>query len=534
MFPFKPNGLRSCMRMLASIAMLATSAAFAAAAPASDADGAGIAWFKGDVDAAFATAKNQNKPVFLYWGAVWCPPCNQVKATIFNRNDFIERSRFFVPVYLDGDSKSAQKLGARFKVSGYPTMILFTPDGREITRLPGEVDADQYMRVLAMGMGGARPIKELVAAGLSPNPKLSTDEWRMLAWYSWLTDDAQALAKPQVAPTLQRLAQACPASLPETAARLRLQSIALAGADAAKAKRNEPNPALSGELSRLLADRRFVRDNADLIVYYGADAVRAATAAKSPQRAKLVGEWIAALAQLAADSNLSTGDRLNALDAQIDLARIDDPKATLPTSLVAAVREQAARADRETTDPYARQALISTAAGLLADAGLASESDALLTRELERSQSPYYYMLGLAANAKKRGDRVAALTWYEKAYAAADGPATRLQWGASYVNALIELSPDDSARIDAAVKSVLAELEPEPETFYGRNQRALEKMGTRLVAWDKGGAHRHDASLQRYRAQLAAVCGKLPSGDAARQNCDRLANPAARVATAGA
>ncbi|HXU54481.1 MAG TPA: hypothetical protein VN744_03550, partial [Casimicrobiaceae bacterium] len=36
--------------------------------------GDGIAWQKGDVDAAFASAMAQNKPVFLYWGAVWCPP----------------------------------------------------------------------------------------------------------------------------------------------------------------------------------------------------------------------------------------------------------------------------------------------------------------------------------------------------------------------------------------------------------------------------------------------------------------------------
>ena len=127
----------------------------------------GVAWRKDDVDAAFAEAKVAGKPVFLYWGATWCPPCNQVKATIFNRQDFIERSRHFIPVYVDGDRPSAQKQGARFNVSGYPTMVLFTPDGTEITRLPGEVDADQYMRVLAMGMNGARPVKATLAAALA-------------------------------------------------------------------------------------------------------------------------------------------------------------------------------------------------------------------------------------------------------------------------------------------------------------------------------------------------------------------------------
>src|SRR5213075_1107692 len=43
------------------------------------ADAPGIAWFDGDVNAAFSAAKTSNKPVLLYWGAQWCPPCKQLK-----------------------------------------------------------------------------------------------------------------------------------------------------------------------------------------------------------------------------------------------------------------------------------------------------------------------------------------------------------------------------------------------------------------------------------------------------------------------
>jgi hypothetical protein len=215
---------------------------------------------------------------------------------------------------------------------------------------------------------------------------------------------------------------------------------------------------------------------------------------------------------------LATADQLSAVSGRIGLAKLDAPKGALPDPLLQSVRDQVARADRETTDPYARQAVISAAADALSDADLMRASDALLEAELKRSHSPYYFMLDLAANAKKRGDKTAALDWEQKAYAAADGPATRLQWGVHYVRALIELAPQDEARIEQAAKSVIGELDPTPDTFYERNRRGLERMGEKLEAWNA--RHQHNAAVARIRAQMSVVCGKLPTADPARPICD--------------
>ena len=143
-----------------------------------------------EVDKAFALAKQSGKPVFLYWGAVWCPPCNQVQATLFSRPDFAERSRAFIPVYVDGDKPGAQKVASRFKVVGYPTMIIFKPDGTEITRLPGEVDPERYLLTLTAGLNAQVPVKELIRRGLSKQA-LKPEQWRLLAFYYWDTDEQQ-------------------------------------------------------------------------------------------------------------------------------------------------------------------------------------------------------------------------------------------------------------------------------------------------------------------------------------------------------
>lgn len=474
------------------------------------------------VDAAFARARSENKPVFVYWGAKWCPPCNQVQATLFNRQEFIERSRNFVPVYIDGDSPGAQKLSARFNARFYPTMVLFDRGGAELTRLPGEVDPAQYNEVLTLGLGAQRSVKSVLAQARAGGSGLAADDWKLLAFYSWETDQQQLTASQDEAATLlAQLAAACPPDHADASMRLLLKSLTLGARKPADAAAVAARSQSRERVLALLGSEAQARRHMDVIGYGANELVRSLTEPRTPARQQLVAALETALQRLQADASLSRADRAVALVARIQLARMDTPApGALPAPLLADVRSMSTAFDREITDGYERQAVITTVADALEEAGLIDESDALLKANLPRSHSPYYLMSGLAANAKKRGDKAAAIDWSRQAFEGSVGPATRLQWGASYLGALVELAPQDGERIEALARQLIDAAAAAPDGFEGRSGRSMQRVGARLLLWNKDGTQRD--AVQRLQQRLDVVCVALPSGGAARGLCGSL------------
>jgi thioredoxin-related protein len=490
----------------------------------------GIDWFAGDVDAAFAVAKSAGKPIFLYWGAEWCPPCAQIKSTIFNRREFQERSKLFVPVYLDGDTPSAQRHGERFGVVGYPTMILFRPDGTEVTRLPGTVDITRYATILDVAVADAKPVAEIVASA-ARGGEVTANDWRLLAYYSWATDNGRALPASERVKTFRQLHGRCPPELEPECGRLYFEYLGAAAREAQDGKK--PLDGLERadarrQLLTLLGAPAVTRANVDNVLFATADVVGLLSDAGTPERRRLTDAWRQALDRLASEPDavaLSGPEQLNAVRAKILLARLDAPEAAPTLALVDEARSTVARVDAAATDSYARHAAINAAAGLYWEAGLDDDANQLLVAELERSKSPYYFMLDLAELAKKAGREADAVAWLAKAYAGAKGPATRFQWGYSYLVGVLEMTPDDTARIERAGLEVIGELDDSPDAFYQRTRLRLEQLSTKLLEW--GQSPERAPVIERLRNRTDEICKGLPEGDAGRKNCESFLKPAA-------
>jgi thiol:disulfide interchange protein DsbD len=80
--------------------------------------------------------------------ADWCIPCKELDAMTFSKPNVIDESKRFTAYKADltkSGTEEVDKLVTRFQIKGVPTVLIVDSQGREVVRITGFVNAEEFM-----------------------------------------------------------------------------------------------------------------------------------------------------------------------------------------------------------------------------------------------------------------------------------------------------------------------------------------------------------------------------------------------------
>lgn len=105
--------------------------------------------FHHDYESALAVANTESKPLILIFSASWCPPCQQMKNSVYPSNQVAPYHNDFIWTYLDADAPANRSLMHRHRVSGIPHIAFEDASGAPLGKLVGGVSPDYFAEVLS-------------------------------------------------------------------------------------------------------------------------------------------------------------------------------------------------------------------------------------------------------------------------------------------------------------------------------------------------------------------------------------------------
>ncbi len=431
----------------------------------------GIDWHKGSVENALELAKKNNRPLYLYWGAVWCPPCNQIKETIFKSSLFQKSIKSFIPVYLDGDNTASQFWGEKLKTSGYPTMLILSSQGSELARLPTGVPVEEYVALMEFSLEQLSSISDVIQLALEK--KAGVNEWKRLAGHSWPQDSDINIKQENLKGTFFKLWQNSLEQSPEIQSRLYLQHLlTLKDQNNSKVILKEK----LGVFKAIVSDLHLYRTNRELL-NGSFDDINLIFKELSDEKEVAWNEtlliWKENSLKLLEDKNLSLDDRLSCLVPNVKMKTIDNEF----------ILKKALWADKQAVTDYERQAVMSTVIYVLKSANLLKQAKDLALAEIKRSKSPYYFMSILSGIEKSAGDYAASKKWATLAWESSRGSNTRFQWGVALINFLLEEEKVNQDELFKNLELVLSEILKSEEAFNGRNAGRFKTLAKKINDW---------------------------------------------------
>jgi thioredoxin:protein disulfide reductase len=112
-----------------------------------------FAWQHGDIEAAFARAAADKRPLLVDFTAAWCGACKELDKQTFSEPRVGQELGRFIAVKIDATNNADPQVEAtlaRFKVVGLPTVLLFDSGGKEAVRINDFVPPDEFLKTVQL------------------------------------------------------------------------------------------------------------------------------------------------------------------------------------------------------------------------------------------------------------------------------------------------------------------------------------------------------------------------------------------------
>jgi protein disulfide-isomerase len=446
-------------------------------------------WFQGNVAEAYTAAAKEKKHMILYWGAEWCPPCNDLKDQVFSHPEFPIFASRYIMVYLDGDSEGAQTWGEKLKVSGYPTVVLMDPKGKELFRFSSGMDFSEFKRSMTSAVASGKNFKSIVSNLNGSKPKLTLEDWQTLST-SYMDQDALGLDDLGTEKLIEKSWLLCPADF------------ALGKATFAASLWDHS----LGEKSKL---KETFKKNEELILEQILSSGTAMDAARNslmmepakkieslkPENKERVRQrMVTYMKDLATSPSRAPSERAMALHSFLDLETLASKSSadTVKSDTVKSEGVQTARVVNESLKKEVQVMMDSILQAANTSHQMASTfpeiasiieqlsgpKDAVLFLEskIPGAKTPWYFESMLASLENTLGNKEKALSWSEKAKNSSKGSATRLQWISRDVALRAKILEKTDPKITLAIEEFLAESKSQGDKFEGRNASAHKRV----------------------------------------------------------
>ena len=108
-----------------------------------------VNYFEGTLSEAFQESAKLNKPVFFEGYTDWCYYCKKLsRSTMKDDEVYNYLNQNYIAIKINMDTPEGMEIAKDYKISGYPTMLIFTPKGKMDKKIVGYLNSKNLLAKL--------------------------------------------------------------------------------------------------------------------------------------------------------------------------------------------------------------------------------------------------------------------------------------------------------------------------------------------------------------------------------------------------